>query len=110
MITIHDVVEDLTKELSLTPEQQFLVTAKIKRLVHSEKISVYSRIFHYSTRPRCSAKGRRTRNKSILSGLRFMKEFAEQKMKTHIDMANAEAKQIVTWSVGTHVYKQEPTP
>jgi hypothetical protein len=111
MYTNHDLIADLTKELNLTPEQQFLVAARVKRHVHSEKFSIYCRIFHYSSLGKFrSSKSRRIKNKAKLEAARWIGEFAEIKMKTHFDMAKMADKEIVTWSVGSHVYEQNPKP
>jgi len=34
---MHELIAELTKMLNLTPEQQFRVSAMIKREIHSEK-------------------------------------------------------------------------
>lgn len=88
--TIHDLVKNLTEELHLTPEQQFRVTAKIKRYVHSEKAGVYSRLKWYFDE---------------LSP--HNKEFLDTKVKTHRDLEKAPDEEVVTWSVGTHKYSQK---
>jgi len=90
LFTIHDLVDNLTEELNLTPEQQFRVTAKIKRFVHYEKLDVYSRL------------------KLYLDDLSdYWKNFLDLKIKTHSDLAHAPDEEVVTWSVGTHKYSQK---
>lgn len=86
--TIHDLISDLTESLNLTEEQQFQVTAKVKRLIHSEKSTVYGRMRVYF---------------SDLS--EEFRDFVTSKHETHMNLAQAPDDKVVTWSVGTFKYK-----
>ena len=98
-MTLHDLIEDLTKTLNLTPEQQFQVTAKVKRLIHHEKANVYSRLAFYGELP----------NNEIRD--KFVHDVCIEKAQQHQDMAdNFKDEELVTWSVGSHVYVQAKPP
>lgn len=102
---LHELVDDLEKTLSLTPEQKFRVTAKIKRHVHDEKAGLLMRLFHYTDYSRCkSVKKKRRRKKAMESSLRFMHETIKGKLDTHNDWATFPDEQVVTWSVGSFTY------
>lgn len=107
--TLHDLIANLTEYLNLTPEQQFRVTAKIKRHVHEEKASVFHRYFLYS------------QGEGIFEGEypnsvlvdrepakdEFLNKIMESKYKQHAEMAREYTdEELVTWDVGTHTFKQ----
>lgn len=105
-MTLHTLIDEVTKELNLTPEQQFQLTAKIKRYVHNEKLGLCQRLFRYSNFRRIG-KGRRQKNKVKLSGLRFMQSFLQDKIDTHKQYIAATDEEIVTWDIGSHRYVQK---
>lgn len=93
--TLHELVDNLTEYLNLNPEQQFRVTAKIKRLIHREKSDVYSRYAHY-------AKGmfdHETKDP-------FLLEILTEGAARHEDWATKKDEEIVTWDIGPHKFKQ----
>lgn len=97
-MTLHLLIDDLTKELNLTPEQQFRLTAKIKRLIHHEKADVYQRIALYSEGP----------GGEVLD--QFIHETAQGKADSHLLWAEKSDEEIVTWDVGSHQFNQEKPP
>jgi hypothetical protein len=88
---LHELVDDLTKYLNLTPEQQFRVTAKIKRHVHEEKEGLYFRIWLHA------------KHKN-----RVFKNFLKEKYLSHKSLAVLPDEKVVTWNVGSHAYKSDP--
>jgi len=112
---IHDLIADLTQYLELTPEQQFRVTAKIKRYVHTEKASVFHRYFLYSQGHPIFDKPYDPQNPNAerkIIGHQEAKDpwinsILKGKYEQHRDMANdLTDEQLVTWDVGTHKYRQ----
>lgn len=110
---MHDLIKELTEYLGLTPEQQFRVTAKIKRHIHSEKASVFHRYFLYSqgdgiydyTNP----------EEPVLVGRKVAKdawlnEVLKEKFEQHQELSHLPDEELVTWSVGTHNYQQKVAP
>lgn len=89
--TIHDLITQLTQYLNLTPEQQFRVTAKIKRYVHAEKWSVYSRYSRYA----------KDFNSLDIADL------LSQSAENHKELMNRSDEEVVTWDIGTHKYKKD---
>lgn len=102
-MTIHNLIEELTKDLNLTPEQQFLVTAKVKRLIHHEKASVYSRYHNYA-----NVWGKQT-VESKARHLDWLKSILGESYKNHVEWAKKPDKEMVTWDVGSFVYPK-PKP
>ena len=110
---MHDLIEELTKYLNLTPEQQFRVSAKIKRHIHEEKASVFHRYSLYSQGPGIYDRtdpenpkliGREPARDPWLSNI--LKEKAAQ----HREWAKKSDEEVITWSVGTHKYVQKIEP
>lgn len=105
--TLHQLVDNLTEYLSLTPEQQFRVTAKIKRLIHCEKQDLYHRYSLY-------AQGRgiydnTDKENPVLIGREdpkdsFLHEILSNSYKNHKHWASLPDEEIVTWNVGTHKF------
>lgn len=107
---MHDLIEELTKYLDLTPEQQFRVSAKIKRHIHSEKASVFHRYFLYSQGE--GIYDRTDPENPVLVGRKVAKdpwlnEILKQKYEQHTKLAQLPDEEVITWSVGTHEYKQK---
>lgn len=110
---MHDLIKDLTEYLGLTPEQQFRVSAKIKRHIHSEKASVYHRQFLYSqgrgiydrTDPENPVLVDREPAKDP-----YMNKISEEKYKSHMEMAKLPDEEVITWSVGSFKYVQKIQP
>lgn len=91
---LHDLIEKLTKNLNLTPEQQFRVTADIKRLVHEEKSHLLMRMCLYSED----------------SNAETIRDLLNSKQRTHEAWSNKPDEEIVTWDVGTHRFVQKIPP
>lgn len=87
--TLHELMADLTTYLNLDPEQQFRVTAKIKRHVHSEKRFAYFRMWMYSR-----------------DGIRSLKGFLREKYQAHVALASLPDEDMVTWDVGSHRFNK----
>ena len=92
---MHDLIAKLTTMLSLTPEQQFRVSAMIKREIHDEKASVYGRLAMYA--------------KDAGAPARFV-ELTEIKAEGHEAMSKLPDEEVITWSIGTHKYVQKVEP
>lgn len=108
--TLHELVEDLTRYLNLNPEQQFRVTAKIKRLIHREKQDVYFRCALYGDG--IPVFDRSDPNDIKLVGHEdpadpFLVDHLTKKAESHKHLATLPDEEIVTWDVGTHKFKQE---
>lgn len=114
-MTLHNLITELTEILNLTPEQQFRVTAKIKRLIHHEKASLYHRHFLYSRgmpimeRPYDPLDPDRDRGRIV--GYEppldeYLSEILESKAKHHAELAKLSDEEIVTWDIGTHKYER----
>jgi len=104
--TLHDLIANLTEYLDLTPEQQFRVTAKIKRYVHSEKAGVFNRYYLYSQGPGIFVEDKLVGHEPPAD--EFLNRILGEKYKQHSELAaDATDEELVTWSVGTHKYKQK---
>jgi len=112
-MTLHDLIADLTKELSLTPEQQFKVTAKVKRLIHNEKHGLCYRLFLYSQGYPIFDKPHDPDNpdtERTIVGYEepkdpFINNLLKEKSDSHSKLSELPDDQLVTWNVGTHIYK-----
>lgn len=111
--TLHSLVDHLTESLNLTPEQQFRITAQIKRLIHCEKASVFHRYYLYSRGiPLFEGAGESAK----LVGYEEPKDpwihgLLKEKYKQHQEMAeNLTDEELVTWDVGNHKFVQEKPP
>ena len=107
-MTIQELVDELTKDLNLTTEQQFRVTAKVKRMVHHEKAFLMMRLAHYAegtpifdhTDPdNAIVVGREEPKDAWLYDLLLEKEASHQHWACLPD------EELVTWDVGSHKYK-----
>lgn len=91
LMTVHDVVDAISKQVDLNDEQLFRITAIVKRYTHYEKHDMYHKfkdwIYNYPVDY-------------------LKKNVVDLKIKTHEEMIKMPGEQIVTWSVGTHRYKQ----
>jgi hypothetical protein len=96
---MHELIAELTEYLNLTPEQQFRVSAKIKRHIHEEKASVFGRYALYS-----QGHGQEQPRDPWLHGI--LKEKAEQ----HRHWAKLPDEEVITWSVGSFKYVQKIEP
>lgn len=107
--TLHDLVDNLTEYLELTPEQQFRVTAKIKRLIHKEKQNVYYRYSLYAQGP--GMYDRTDPENPIHIGYEapqdpFLHNILSISAVNHAEWAKKTDEEIVTWDIGTHKFKQ----
>lgn len=106
---LEDLIDKLTKDLSLTPEQQFRVTADIKRFVHQEKADLFSRYISY-------AQGipifdRTDPMSPMIIGYEsprdpWLHRLLLDSYDNHQHWASKTDEEIVTWDVGTHKFKQ----
>jgi hypothetical protein len=108
MTTLHELVDELERELKLTPEQKFRVTAKIKRLIHYEKASSYHRYFLYSQgAPIFEGEGD---NRKLVgrepAADEWLSGILSDAYENHQHWANKSDEEIVTWDVGSHKFKQ----
>ena len=110
---MHDLIAKLTEYLSLTPEQQFRVSAMIKRHIHEEKASVFHRYSLYSQGPGIYDRtdpenpkliGREPAPDPWLNNI--LKEKAEQ----HSEWARKPDEEVITWNIGTHKFVQKIEP
>ena len=105
---MHDLIAKLTEMLNLTPEQQFKVAAMIKRNIHSEKHSVYHRYFLYSQG--IGIFDKTDPENPILIGKgpakdAWLNSILEERYKAHAKLALLPDEELVTWNVGSHIYK-----
>jgi hypothetical protein len=106
--TLHQLIDVLTEDLNLTPEQQFRVTAKIKRLIHIEKRDTYSRYAEYADGRRIFEEGNvvgRDKPKDT-----FLHRILSEARDNHDYWKSLPDEQIVTWDVGSHKFKQNLPP
>lgn len=108
--TLHGLIDNLTEYLNLTPEQQFRVTAKIKRLIHHEKADLFNRyslysqgipIFDRNDSENAKVIGHEPPQDPWLHGI------MTNKAKQHAVWAKFLDEEIVTWNVGTHKFVQK---
>lgn len=109
---MHDLIKDLTDYLNLTPEQQFRVSAKIKRHIHAEKASVFHRYFLYSqgapiidrTDPdNPKIIGHEKPKDEWLNGI------LKSKYEQHNEWSQYPDEKVITWDVGNFKYNPIPT-
>lgn len=96
--TLHQLVDNLTEYLDLTDEEKFRVTAKIKRLMHSDKANFAHRMWLYSGGP------------DKEEGDSFISDTLKMKAESHTALALLTDEQLVTWDVGTHKFRQPRPP
>jgi len=110
---MHDLIADLTKYLGLTPEQQFRVSAKIKRYIHGEKADLFSRYSFYSRG--MPIFDRTDPTNPIRTGYHPAKDewlhnILKEKSEQHAEWANKPDEEVITWSVGSFKYVQKVDP
>lgn len=112
-MTLHELIADLTESLNLTPEQQFRVSAKIKRYVHDEKASVFRRYAMYG-RGAPIVDRADPENPKIIGHEepknKWLHDIMKAKAEQHRELAQLPDEEVITWSVGTHKYVQKADP
>lgn len=110
---MHDLIAKLTEMLNLTPEQQFRVSAMIKREIHSEKASVFHR---YSMYMQGAPIFDRTdpENPKVIGHEpardERIHEIMKMKAEQHAEWAKMPDEEVITWSVGSFKYVQKVDP
>lgn len=110
---MHDLIAKLTEMLNLTPEQQFRVTATIKRHIHEEKASVFHRYFLYSQGAPIFDRTDPENPKVIGHEApkdEWINSMFKAKWEQHALWAGLPDEEVVTWSVGTHKFVQLKPP
>lgn len=111
---MHKLIADLTEMLNLTPEQQFRVSAMIKRNVHDEKASVFRRYHHYSLGApifdRTDPENPVHTGKYESGGNDWLTRILKAKADQHAEWAKMTDEEVITWSIGTHKYVQKVEP
>lgn len=111
---MHDLIAKLTEYLALTPEQQFRVSAMIKREIHSEKASVFRRYHHYSLGPaifdRTDPENPVHTGKYESGGNDWLTNILESKAEQHREWAQKPDEEVITWNVGSFKYVQKVEP
>lgn len=110
---MHELIAKLTEMLSLTPEQQFRVSAMIKRHVHSEKASVFHRYYMYAQGDRIY--DRTDPDNPKLTGYgepkdKWLHDIMKAKYEQHAEWAKMPDEEVITWSVGSFKYVQKKDP
>lgn len=110
---MHDLIAKLTTMLKLTPEQQFRVSAEIKRHIHSEKASVFSRYHQYSLGApifdRTDPENPKVTGHEVSTN-QWLTDILKHKAEQHRRWAKLPDEEVITWSVGTHKYVQKIEP
>lgn len=104
---MHNLIKDLTEYLNLTPEQQFRVSAKIKRYIHEEKASVFHRYYLYSQGPPIFDRTDPENPKLIdyePGEDPWLQDIMKEKYKQHEEWSKLSDEEVITWDVGTHKY------
>lgn len=104
---MHDLIHKLTEYLNLTPEQQFRVSAMIKRHIHSEKASLFHRYEMYSQGSPIF--DRTDPENPILTGHEkaqnpWLHKILREKAKQHAAWADYADEDVITWDVGSFKY------
>lgn len=82
--------------IQLTPEQEFRLTAIFKKATHAANLSVYKyKLNHF---------------RDVIDSKESFKTFVDLKTETHEKFLNLPDEECVTYSVGSHVYKQKGSP
>lgn len=92
IFTVHDAVKAIGELVELNDEQKFRITAITKRLVHYEKLGVYSSLKQYF---------------SWKTNKEWFENILKDKIETHEEYSKLPDEQIVTWSVGSHKYGKD---
>src|ERR1700744_1459572 len=91
LYTVHQALQAIKNlGVELTPEQEFRVTAIIKRHVHYEKADLYKKIKHWVD--------------DYDSDFLKQNDVLTLKIQTHDQMKKLPDEEIVTWSIGSHVF------
>jgi hypothetical protein len=111
---MHDLIAKLTTMLSLTPEQQFRVSAMIKRHIHAEKASVFSRYHQYSLGApifdRTDPENPVHTGKHESGGNDWITNMLKMKAEQHEEWSQMPDNEVITWSVGSFKYVQHRDP
>lgn len=108
---LRELMEDLTQYLNLTPEQQFRVTAKIKRHVHGEKyMFAYRTLLNNDVMPVMKKSRIKKKWKNHRLRLGWMIEELQNRVKNHQMWSTLPDESVVTWSVGTFTYPPKKAP
>lgn len=110
---MHDLIAKLTEYLNLTPEQQFRVSAMIKRHVHSEKASVFWRYANYGQGAPIFDRTDPENPKVIgheEPKNKWLHNIMQEKAKQHSEWSKLPDEKVITWSVGSFKYIQHIEP
>jgi hypothetical protein len=110
---MHELIEKLTEMLNLTPEQQFRVSAMIKRNIHDEKASVFHRYSMYMQGPPIFDRTDPENPKVIghePSLNPWLHSIMVDKAEQHAEWAKMPDEEVITWSVGSFKYVQKRDP
>lgn len=104
---MHDLIKDLTEYLNLTPEQQFRVSAKIKRYVHDEKASIFSRYSMYGQG--AGIYDNTDKNNPVLIGReepknKWLYDIMVTKAEQHREWSKYPDEKVITWDIGSFKY------
>lgn len=108
---MHDLIKDLTEYLNLTPEQQFRVSAKIKRHIHEEKSSVFFRYSLYAQGP--TIFDNTDKDNPIAIGNEpakdpWLHKILVEKAEQHKEWSKYPDEKVITWNVGSFKYTPPP--
>lgn len=110
---MHELIAELTKMLNLTPEQMFRVSAMIKRYVHDEKASVFSRYAMYGQGAPIFDRTDPENPKVIgheEPKNKWLHDIMKAKAEQHAEWAQLPDEEVITWSVGSFKYVQKVDP
>lgn len=110
---MRDLMHVLVAILDLTPEQEFRVSAIIKRHVHSEKASVFSRYAMYGQGAPIFDRTDPENPKVIgheEPKNKWLYDIMKAKAEQHAEMAQLPDEEVITWSVGSFKYEQKKDP
>jgi len=88
--TVQGVAKEIIKMDSNAEDYEFRLQAMLKRLIHHQKHSVYSRLRHHV--------------KDAPEGIMY--DIIDIQVETHANMSELPDEEIITWDVGPHKYKQ----
>lgn len=95
-MNLAQLVNNISKEIDLTPEEKFKLTAHVKRFVHQEKAKIYEKWAHYT----------KSNGSNGRSSDPWMHKVLKEALVMHETLMELPDDQLVTWSVGSHVFKQ----
>jgi hypothetical protein len=103
-MTLHEVVATIMTLDRNDPDFELKITGIIKRHVHHEKeFLAFRTLLHNDCWP--TSKRRRIRKKWYGHRLRWMVEELRTRYESHKQWGSLPDEQVVTWSVGRHVFK-----